>query len=908
MNLRKFLFTLCISLTIIHLPAFAQRDSIPLTTIIDKTAKYMAGHPIEKVYLQFDKPYYAVGDTIWLKGYVTTDIHVPSQLSKILYVDLVSPQGEMAADLKIPLVNGVGNSFIALKPAFYKLGNYHLRAYTRWMRNFDQAYFFNKTITVGTTTPGQIVPIIAFKNNITEKQAKVNITVTYKDQDGSPYAGKKVNWKVTSDENNISKGRGETDANGKLEISFSTDKPESLNSANVVTDMEVSEKNVVTKTFPFQVTTPQIDFQFFPEGGFLINGVRSRVAFKAVKPNGLGIDAKGTIVDNTGATVADFASQHLGMGVFAILPEDGKTYKANVMFADGTKASFDLPDARAEGMNMSVNNNNPDTLNIKITTNDLFLKKNQNKAFYVIAQSNGVICYAAQTILRNTLYGASIPKSKFPTGIVQVTVFSSKGSPLSERIAFIQHHDQLNLALHADKPLYQHKGKVNMTVTAKNKSLPAEGSFSVAIINERVVPFDEDAETTILSHLLLTSDLRGFVENPNYYFVHQDNKAVSDLDVLMLTQGYRRFSFRNIVSDRIPQLSFLPEQGIDISGTLRTNTGMPVAKGNIRLFIPDKSFSTQTVTDMSGNFRFTNIILADSSTVTINARDNSNGNNLVVTLNPAIMPPTTQYINPVGEVTNIDSTLRPYLENTKKQDLTRPHVIQEVVVKSTVVEKKPSHLDYSSLQGLAMDPDHTIPGDRFKGCPVLSQCIASAAMGLTYENNNLYLTRNYSSGDRTPVAVYVDGAPVDFNYLDNVNADNVESAEVFYSDGFSNINRTTGTKGVLEVNLKKKPKGEKISKEQLMDLLPKPNVVTFTPGGYSPMRVFYSPKYTTPESAKTPDFRSTIYWNPTIITDKNGNASFQFYNNDNTGTYKAIIEGIDKDGNLGYSIYRYEVQ
>lgn len=868
----------------------------------------MAGHPIEKVYMQFDKPYYAVGDTIWLKGYVTTDIHIPSQLSRILYVDLVSPQGELAADLKIPLVNGVGNSFIALKPAFYKLGNYHLRAYTRWMRNFDQAYFFNKTITVGTTNPGQIVSSISFKNNITDKQAKVNITVAYKDQDGAPYVNKKVSWKVVNDEDNISKGKGETDANGKLEISFSTDKPASLNSANVVTDIEISEKNSVSKAFPFQVTTPQIDFQIFPEGGFLINGVRSRVAFKAVKPNGLGIEAKGTIVDNTGATVADFTSQHLGMGVFAILPEEGKTYKANLTFADGTKASFDLPDARIEGINMSVNNNNPDTLNIKITTNDLFFKKNQNKAFYVIAQSNGVICYAAQTVLKNTVYGASIPKNKFPTGIVQVTVFSSKGSPLSERIAFIQHHDQLNLSIHSDKPSYHHKGKVNMAVSAKNKAVPVEGSFSVAVINESVVPFNEDAETTILSHLLLTSDLRGFIENPNYYFIHKDDKAVADLDVLMLTQGYRRFSYRNIVTDRIPRLTFLPEQGIDISGTLRTNTGMPVAKGNIRLFIPDKSFSTQTVTDMSGNFRFTNIILADSSTVTINGRDNTNGNNLVVTLDPAIIAPTTQYINPVGEVINIDSTLRPYLDNTKKQDLSRPHVIQEVVIKSTVVEKKPSHLDYSSLQGLAMDPDHTIPGTMFKGCPVFSQCISSAALGLTYENNNLYLTRDYASGTRTPVAVYVDGAPVDLSYLDNINSDNVESAEVFYSDGFSSINRTTGTKGVLEVNLKKKPKGEKISKEQLMDMLPKPNVVTFSPGGYSPMRIFYSPKYGNPESAKVTDLRSTIYWNPTIITDKNGNATFEFYNSDGTGTYKAIIEGIDKDGNLGHFVYRYQVQ
>ena len=89
MNLRKFLFALLTFLTITHFSAYAQRDSIPLTTIIAKTQKLSNDHPTEKVYLHFDKPYYAVNDTIWFKAYVTIDLHQPTSLSKILYIDFI---------------------------------------------------------------------------------------------------------------------------------------------------------------------------------------------------------------------------------------------------------------------------------------------------------------------------------------------------------------------------------------------------------------------------------------------------------------------------------------------------------------------------------------------------------------------------------------------------------------------------------------------------------------------------------------------------------------------------------------------------------------------------------------------------------------------------------------------------
>ncbi|MDO3628112.1 Ig-like domain-containing protein [Mucilaginibacter sp. BT774] len=890
-----------------HFAAFAQRDSIPLTTIIAKTQKLTNDRPVEKVYIHFDKPYYAVNDTIWFKAYVTVDLHQPTTLSKILYVDFIN-EGQLPRELKLQIVNGIAIGSLILTPDFAKRGNFHVRAYTRWMRNADQAYFFNKTITVGANNPGLVLPRITFKNSISEKVDKINAEIVYKDEDGKPYANKKVSWKALNDDGTISKGKGETNQNGVVSISFTSEKPAELNSSTISADLELEDKKTVTKVFPIQLTPPGIDAQFFPEGGYLISGIRSRVAFKAIKPDGLGIDSKGTIVDNNGTVVANFESQHLGMGAFALTPENGKTYKANFTFADGSQSSFDLPNVRAEGINLSVNNNAKDSLSIKITTNEGFFQKNRGRTFYVMAQSGGVVCYAAQTVLQNISYSATIAKSKFPTGILQITIFSYKGSPLGERVVFIQNNDQLNLSMKTDQSAYSRRQKTRVLVSAKNKVLPSEGNFSVSVINESIVPYDDDDAPNILSQLLLSSDLRGYIEKPGYYFNHHDDNSINDLDVLMLTQGYRRFTYKNLLADKIPPIAFLPEQGIAISGILRNNTGLPIARGNIRLFIPDKAYSTQTVTDANGAFRFPNVLVSDTSSIKITARDNPNSSSLMLSIDPLVAPPSTVYINPVGEITNIDSTLRPYLQNNKKQ-LNVPRVLEGVVIKAKPNIKKVSHADYSSLTGLSMLADHEIPGDRFKDCNSFSDCLVGAGLGLTYDNNNFYITREYNGGKRTPVAYYVNGMPVDFSYLYNVDPKMVESVEIFNNDGFTNINRTTGTSGVLVVNIKKIPKGEKISKDELLAMLPKNNEIEFIPGGYSTARTFYSPKYeSTSTNSAGSDFRSTIYWNPVIVTDKAGNAAFEFFNSDGTGTYKAIIEGIDKDGNIGRYVYRYKVQ
>jgi hypothetical protein len=906
MNYKKILPAF-ILLLFTCLSVFAQRDTLSLKTIIDRSVKYANDYPIEKVYVHFDKPYYAAGDTIWLKTYVTADIHLPSQLSKIVYIDMYNDQDSLTASVKLPVVNGVAPGMIPLPVQSYKQGNYRLRAYTNWNLNFDANYLFTKVVTIGNPIDKDVLTNVNFSGG-TSAQQGVTVKIFYKDAAGKPLSDKKVKWRTEASHDETGKGSGTTDANGYLTITLPPTPSITLGASTLFTTLDMGAKNV-TNIFPLKSAAPGKDVQFFPEGGQLIAGIPGKVAIKAIKADGLGIDVKGTIVDNQGQTVATFASQHLGMGAFALQPEAGKSYKANVTFADGTQSTYDLPRVQASGITLLAVNSDPENLSVRIMCNEAYLTANQNKNFYIIASAGGFIRYAAQQQINKQVFSAPIPKGKFQSGTLQITLFGPNGYPVSERLVFIKRNDDLNLAINTDKPLYLHRQPVKMTISAKNGTMPAEANLSVSVIDEKKVPVDEDAEITILTSLLLTSDLRGYIEKPNYYFKKPDEKTTADLDILMMTQGYRRFVFRDVLMGKTPKVTLLPEQGITISGTLRDRTGLPRFKGNVRLLIPDKNFSAQAVTNAEGQFRFDNVMVNDSTKVTINARDNINYNNVMLQVDGVSYPSPSRITNLPDERLNIDSAMRSYLENSKRV-YNNTHQLKEVVIKAAAAPKRLGHLDQSSLIGLNPDPDHVIDGERFKGCTFFVSCLQSMALGLTYIDNIFYVTRDYNAGIKKPMEVYMDGLQVDMNYLQGVTASEVESVEIFFKDGMSGINSRDGTNGVLVINKKKAPKGTPMKLADLQKLLPPPYLVEFTPHGYTPVKEFYSPKYD-PAKVSTVgvDLRSTIYWNPKVLTDKvTGATTLQFNNSDGTGSYRAVVEGIDKDGNIGRFVYRYKVQ
>ena len=361
--MRSFIFAIFILLS----PGAFAQTLRPADVIHNKTISYYNINSTEKAYLQFDKPYYAVGDTIYFKAYITVGPqHKLSALSGILHVDLVGPDNKIAKAEQLQIVAGTAWGDITLADTL-KGGNYHIRAYTNWMRNEGQSAFFEKAIPVGSISTTQV--------------------------------------------------------------------PESRQSKN---------KKVATG-----VKNKIFDVQFFPEGGSLVTGNYSKIAFKAIGPDGLGTEIKGAVVDEAGIEICTFASTHLGMGTLNLVAGAGKTYKANITYTDGTTGIIELPKAINNGYTISLNNTNPDTVRIRITAGN----EAGGGKFSLVAQTGGVVYYAAEKQGDSKIFSATIPKSRFPTGIIQFTLSSQNGEPLNERLVFINHHDQLNLNLNTDKQI-----------------------------------------------------------------------------------------------------------------------------------------------------------------------------------------------------------------------------------------------------------------------------------------------------------------------------------------------------------------------------------------------------------------------------------------------------------------------
>ncbi|HTK20357.1 MAG TPA: carboxypeptidase-like regulatory domain-containing protein, partial [Mucilaginibacter sp.] len=405
-----------------------------------------------------------------------------------------------------------------------------------------------------------------------------------------------------------------------------------LKIVNVPKNVAVSEishdKNQKDNAALSNTTSPKkIDVQFFPEGGNLVNGVLSKIAFKAIAPNGSGTEIKGVITDESGNQVASFSSQHLGMGVITFKPTANKKYTSNITYNGGT-ANFDLPNAVDTGYALAIDNSNPDYLKVNISSG----QQNNGNQVTLVGQSRGNVSYFTTIRLANHSSSTTIAKDILPEGIVQFTLFANR-EPMNERLIFIRHHGEFSLKLSTDKPVYHTRDKVSASVAVTANNNPAMGSFSVTVNNLDQVPVNENNESSILSNLLLTSDIKGYVEMPGYYFNDKNEKATSDLDVLMLTQGYHRFEWRQILNDKsIPEI-YQPERLSIVSGIINSAGGKPIPHAKVSMTSISKAFfNLDTLADEQGKFTFEHFLITDSIRYIIQATDKSLRKNSFISL------------------------------------------------------------------------------------------------------------------------------------------------------------------------------------------------------------------------------------------------------------------------------------
>ncbi|MFD1771100.1 carboxypeptidase regulatory-like domain-containing protein [Sphingobacterium suaedae] len=884
-----------------------QLPTIPINTVVEKVQKYFGVYPVEKVHLHFDKPYYAVGDTLWLKAYLNHNLYEYSP-SKIVYVEMLTSKDSLIQTLRIPLKENGGKGQLVLDPQFITQDNYRFRAYTKWMANFDPSYFYNKVVPIGDAINKKLGAEITFTP---EGEGKTKASLQFRDRSGNLLGRRKLIWEAIDGWDPFDKGKAETDDMGRVSLNLTIKDREYLKKGRLIVKIDGGDKlePALIGNYSLQYALWDADVQFFPEGGDLLAGISKKLAFKAVSSTGKGLKISGKIVDSKKREVATFSDLGFGMGAIDFIPVAGEIYKATVKFENGEQRSYDLPAVKAEGLNVVLHKDDGASIQLGLVANEDYYAKMTNQPFYVLGQSSGHLVYAAQATLKNSSVLVNIPKDKLPNGIVQITVMQPDGKLLSERLFFNQSQPVLEIGVKTDKTNYAQKEAVRLSLHIAPKD-SLTGTYSISVVDDSKVPYNDDQELGILSNYLLTSDLKGYVEHPNYYFNTENENRKEALDALLMTQGFRRFSYNDLIAEKLPQVQFFPEQGITLSGTLRLNTGRPFPNGGLLLSIPSRNIRKDTYTDNGGRFNFENLIFPDSSKVTINARGNDNFRNLVINMDPTYFPGIDQG-NPVASsnIQNIDQTMKAYLANSKNEY--RTSILIDEVEVTGVQKKLVTSKEFSALSGLSM-PEHRIESDRLSGCNVLTMCLSTLLTGITYDNQTLkyYITRNYNQGSRVPVQFFLNGMPIDEPSLNSIQPAEIEAIEIFLRDDLGTVSRTYQNDGVVSIMTKKndQKKQPRMSLSEIESLLPKTNIIDMVPLGYVKERQFYSPKYATPESKNTNDYRTTIYWNPDVELDADGNATFEFYNADGNGRYKVVVEGQNQAGNIGRSVYYYNVK
>jgi hypothetical protein len=807
--MRTFFFIACVvTLFSFSLPV---QDGIG-DKIVSVLRNGIDNYPTEKVFLHTDRSYYLSGEKIWLKAYlVAGPAHIPSPLSKVVYVDLLNPKGNVVENLTLLTKEGSSNGSIVL-PDSLASGQYTLRGYTSWMRNFPCDYFFSQDVKIWNLFAGRHI----------------------KDPAGIPTQGK-------------------------------------------------------------------IDLQFFPEGGTLVAGMFSKVGFKAINSNGLGVTVSGKVVDNSGKEVATIESNALGMGFFSFVAEPKVTYKAVLVKPYSTE--YVLPKAKEKGVGLFVTNNpqRPELI-VRVQTN----LDQPMKEFYLVGQTRGVLCYASKVTLPSTFITVKVPKQNFPKGIAQISLFDVSGNPIGERLVFVDKKDDLLVKVETDKMSYKPREKVTLSIELVNeKGNPVAADLSVSVCDANQVLIDENS-LTISSFLNLTSDLKGNIESPEYYFNAKNIDRVDALDALMLTQGWRRFNWEDILANRWPMKNWTPEQGIFLRGKLVDKfSNKPLPDGKIMLMeggVTGDLISTKSGVD--GSFLFTDLQMYDTSHLALQA-ENKRGNKSVVRvlLDTLIKPSGCEVQKPAleGTITNYESDFVKRGLRNREIDASynfdqKDFMLEGVEVKAAKIERTVQKvygagsktINTSEVKGSA---SFLSPLQLLQGTPGVQLLGSGTSLSVQIRG-----VGSVNAGN-APL-ILLDNSPIAVESINRIPVQSIESVEVF-KGADAVVFGTQGANGVVAFYSKTGSEVNPVSSE---GFFPIKNV------GYHYPREFYSPKYDVvrPEHVK-PDERVLLFWNPTIRTNS-GKASLEFYNHDLESPVKAVINGLSADGLPIHSVINYQIK
>lgn len=632
---------------------------------------------------------------------------------------------------------------------------------------------------------------------------------------------------------------------------------------------------------------------FLPESGNMVAGIKNRVAFKCTDNYGNPKSVKGIIKNETGKEIISFTSDYDGMGIIEIIPQANEKYMADCVIEGNNPKIQSLPLVANAGVVLQITRQDAKTSFLLDATT--VTHKNLEPA-YILGVMENIIAFKiliADGIKHMT---GEIPVSQLPSGILQLTVFNQENKPLAERLVFVNSGDFMAEGTFKSEKISVKPRTKNTFVFTLADTMP--GTFSVSVTDGAV---ENNPADNIISRFLLTADMKGLIHNPSYYFESDDLLHQQRLDYVMLTNGWRRYSWNEMFSGHFPPMTFKDPGYIAISGkAFNPKKDKPLVNQEVTAIVKTKDKQTdfyKITTDSAGNFFANGFIFEDTarfylqSTVTKNSKVNLTlTSHYLSQLFHSLQTPLPKTFLAIPG----DELQKKFEERYNVNKLSRFDgiLLDEIKIKSKIKSEKEKYEEkyVSGRMGSA-----TKELDFINDPPRSHQNILSYLQGRLNGVNITGGPLNYSIvyrntrsllGGPIQMSVYLDEFQVEPSQIATLPVSDVAMVKVYGGSGY-----TGGAGGALVIYT---IRGEGSLRNGGIDL------TAFDIEGFSPTKEFFSPNYEKyEETTILHDERSTLYWNPYIITHA-GHKDIQvsFYNSDKAKKYKIIIEGFLETGKL----------
>lgn len=654
------------------------------------------------------------------------------------------------------------------------------------------------------------------------------------------------------------------------------------------------------------------DVQFFPEGGYLIDDIRCRVAFKALADDGLSVEVEGVIRNARGEVVDSIRSLHAGMGCAAFTPRDGERYYAECSIPSGQTRRFELPATDNDACVLRV------------------LSEEERFTVQVLARrplpeglSLALLCRG--NLLYRETWEPQRPALVFeregiPGGVLQLLLLDAEGNALSERLLFNRSEERARVSLAAAGERAPRR-KQTLTVEVRNPDgSPAEGDFSLSVTDRAAVPRPEGA--SICATLLLTSELRGYIEDPDWYFDSAHAAAETALDALLMTQGWRRYDVPALLRGERPALHYPLEAGQEIAGRINKggiwNRKHGLNRYEVQLLAPQWGYVTSAPVAEDGTFALNGFDFPDSTTFVLRPVGRSGlQRNAYITLTRDSFPEVGELPKrmPEPEEKPYEAQAREYVARRGSTDLRNVTIDTVFVVHHRRDENpEPEHRLAShswneqqikdSGSETILDFLQRLPGVYVRGSHIWYHDKVPAFLINGHLDESIAMLENPMGG---------------INYF-NKTGQNIKSRKIIYADDYESLPTCLfyplalvksiefipggnsviwgpglPNNGIFSITLKKSYELERSFLDESFN-----NSTLISPIGYQTPSEFYSPSYPTivHRLVNTPDYRLTIYWNSQLELNKRGQVLVEFYSSDTSSKYDAVIYGVTKDGKI----------